>query len=275
MASDSLVRIARLRRRLFTVAKVRWGFGVAFGYLAVIAIPVSVFADWPQWTGPCVAALLSIVGKVLTWYSDSIRRDADWLHKQNELALGLAHSVDETTLAAIQSRYSRHHRSLRSNELDEADYYQAKGTPSPSLLVRMLRESSWWTQELARKASWTVGLTLSSIVALSLIAVIVVARVENSPVLLTVYALSVCVILATDTAYLAARYRALSAAARESFGALDALNTSGSVKEGLALTVVADYQMARANGPLVPDWFKRCHEEALQEIWNETLSDRS
>ena len=262
-----------LRNCLFSVTKLRWGLGVTLGYLATITVPMATFSKSPEWIGPCVAMALAIVGRFLTWHSESIRSDAEWLHRGNELARGIDRRIDDAAIATIRSKYSRYNHKVRSRQSDEASYYETSGPPSSRLLLMMLRESAWWTQQLASKAWKTVGVTAGLVAAGSVIVVVMVARTTGTPILLAVYAVAVCIILSSDTAYLAAKYRNLCVAAKESFDRLNALRSNEAAEEAPILAAIADYQISRANGPLIPNWFKKHHEETLQEIWDETLSD--
>ena len=265
-----------LRYYAFRLAKVRWGLGLAGSYLAVLAVPIGLMVGLPQWVGPCVAVTLAVLGKSLQFWSERARVDAEWLLRQDEFVKGLGWTIDLPRFAALQSKYSGYGVEARHNDSEEGThYYAASGSPSPKLLVEMLRESAWWSQQLALKACKVATVVAVLTVVVSLFVVVIVARTDAPTVLLTVYAIVVCLIVALDTVFVAVRYGSASSGARESFNRLDALACGGEVDDGLMIATVAEYQMSRSHAPFVPTTFKRFHENALQEIWERTLERRS
>ena len=264
-----------VRSYLLSVAKDRWALALVCAYVAVVTIPFLAIIGAPPWTGPCAAAGFTIAGKLLGWWSDSVRKDAEWLHRRVEYAQGIGYAVDESSLATIKSKYSRFSRHWEQRATEEVGYYEASGSPSPLLLAMMLRESAWWTQQLASKAFVLVLVTACLVVFLSLGIVIMIARQSvDLSILLTIYACVVCAIASLDTLYLAMKYKTLSSSSEKAFKRLNALSSKGNADETSTLIAVADYQNSRSNGPLVPDWFKKRHQGDLQKIWDKDLSQR-
>ena len=150
---DESFNLNGLRKVLFTAAKRWWGIGLIIGYLASLIMPITIYFDFNEkWLGAVIAILLSIIGKLFRWKSDSIRGSADLLHRANELSSGIGHPVDPTMIANIRSRYHRFIDEARKMEREQDDYYEEKGTPSPRLLLAHSRESAWWTTQLAATA---------------------------------------------------------------------------------------------------------------------------
>ena len=99
------------------------------------------------------------------------------------------------------------------------------------------------------------------------------ATTTGSEIFRRAYGLAVCAIVLLDTLNLGLKYHRLSVAARESMKRLTALlDRVDDVSVPRLMTAVSDYQSARKEGPLIPDWFKRYHERSLQRVWDETLS---
>ena len=272
-AADPLtIQLEELRGRLFSAAKRRWGLGVACAYLAIAAVPMATITEAPDWLGPCIAGTLAVVGRWLAWRSDSVRGHAEWLHRANELKRGIGRPSDPKAISDLKATFSSYSEKMQHPVRDVKGYYEADGPPCTRLLVRMLRESSWWTQQLASKACKWAGVATAVVAAISVGVVVGVAHSVESSVLLTVYAVVICLVVSSESAILATNYRRLSSAAGEAFARLD-LYSKDEPEEGLALTAASDYQMARANGPLIPNWLKRRYELILQETWNDTLSE--
>ncbi len=270
--------IHRLRGWVFSQAKLRWGFSVAFGYLAIVAFPVACLIGSQEW-GPLAAAVLAIFGRMCLWWSECYRGDAEWILRAIEFKRGIGHEIDTVKLADLNSKYSRGFKK-HVNSVGDDNYYEASGNPSYSLFIKMVIESAWWTEQLAKKASKLVFIVMGVLAAVSVF-VLGVLEVDGetdtthaSEISWRAYGLAICLIVLLDTFNLGVKYRGLSMAARESMesltGLLDQANDISATPRLMA--AVSGYQYVRKEGPLIPDWFKRWHESSLQRVWGETLS---
>ncbi|MYF29882.1 MAG: hypothetical protein F4169_13695 [Gammaproteobacteria bacterium] len=204
--------------------------------------------------------------------SNQTHSDAQWLLRQNEFFQGLGWPIDSATFAALQSKHSRLGSKARKRQAEEKGYYEELGSSSALALVKMLRESAWWSQRLATEASKSVGIVSGIVVLVAIAAVVSVARIEGSPVTPTLYALAVCLIVCLDTVLLALRYRYSAAAAKECFDQLRVLTNTDCADDDRVLATIADYQLRRESWPLIPDWFMKRHKRTLQNIWDQNLS---
>lgn len=271
----------QLRAYVFSCAKMWWGSGTTLSYLAIVAVPFAWLVGWQEWAGPLTAVVLAIAGRASVWRSESYREDAEWTLRTIELNRGIGYEIDATRLADLRSKYhvtpGRHRRSVGDDE-----YYEASGEPSYALLMKMERESSWWTWQLAKKASKTVSIATVLVVLVSVLIVALggleaegkAATTVTSDILRRGYGLAICAIVLLDTLNLGMRYKRLGLAAEKSMRRLDALLLQGDVCVARVMNAVSDYQAARKEGPLIPDRFKRCHQKSLQSAWDETLSVR-
>lgn len=265
------LQLDELRSHLFSVAKRRWGFGVACTYLGIVAVPVAVIAGPLGWLGPCIAGALAIAGRWLAWRSDLVRKHAEWLLRANELRRGIGRPSDPKAVADLKAKFSGYADRKPRPRSDVQGYYEADGPPCGRLFVAMLRESSWWTQQLASKACQWAGAATAVVAATSVGVVVAVAHSADASVMLTVYAIVICLVLSSESAILATKYWHLSLAAGEVFTRLDSY-LKDEPDDDLALTAASDYQLARASGPLIPYWFKRRYESALQRTWDDILA---
>ena len=278
-SEPNLEGLHQLRSIVFSRAKLWWGFGVVSGYLAVLAVPFAWLVGWQEWAGPLTAVLLAISGRAFVWKSEGYREDAEWTLRTIELNRGIGYEVDAAKLADVRSKYFRALK--RDGEsVSHDDYYEASGDPSCALLIKMERESAWWTGQLARKAS-KVAFTAMGLVALASMSAIALGGLEvegeaattiASEVFRRGYGLAICAIVLLDTLYLGVKYKRLSVAAGESMEMLTRLLAQDEVCVSRVMTAVSDYQSARKEGPLIPDRFKRWHKNSLQSVWDETLS---
>lgn len=260
------------RYSLFSEAKILWGYGLVFGYLAMVLVPYYLSLKGPNWTGPLFALACAVLSKVLYFLSSKVHADAQWLLRQSEFRRGLGWPIDLVNFAALQSKYSRHRSNARRRQVEEEDYYDQSESPSHLSLVKMLRESAWWSEQLAKKACIWVGFASGMLVLVAIVVVIAVARVEDSPIAPTIYALGVGLIVCLDTVFLAMRYRISATLAKERFDQLCTLTKADNVDDARMLAAIGDYQLFRVGRPLIPDWFKKSHEKTLQDIWDQNLS---
>ena len=280
--APALEELCRLRSSVFSRAKLWWGYGVAFGYLAIAAFPIAWLIESKQWIGPLAAVLSAIAGRLCVWRSDGLRDDAEWILRASELNRGIGYRADAIKVASLKSKYFRLVQK-RDDSTDEEVYYEASGTPSWSIFIEMERESAWWTDQLAAKASKTIFVTMC-MVAVASMSVIALGGLEvegnadtttSSEVVRRAYGLAICGIVLLDILSLGVRYRMLSVAARESMRTFtELLDEIQSACVPKLMTAVSEYQSARRAGPLLPDWFKRWHERSLQSIWDEALSPK-
>lgn len=280
ISEPDLEGLHQLRSWVFSRAKLWWGFGVAFSYLAIVAVPLAWLVGLQEWAGPLVAVMLAISGRVCIWRSESYREEAEWTIRAIELNRGIGHEVDATKLADLRSKYFRGLQKP-DDSVSDGGYYEASGKPSHALLIKMERESAWWTGQLAKKASKMVFIAMG-VLALASVSAIALGGLEvegetattiASEIFRRAYGLAICTIVLLDTLNLGVKYHRLSVAARESMERLTILlDRVDDVSVAKLMTAVSDYQSARKEGPLVPDWFKRYHERSLQRVWDETLS---
>ena len=271
----------QLRTFVFSRAKLWWGSGVAFGYLATLAVPTAWLVGWQGLEGPLTAAVLAIFGRVSVWRSESYREDAEWTLRTIEFNRGIGYEIDAAKLADVRSKYPLG-LEKPGGSIGDDDYYEASDDPSYALLIEMIRESSWWTGQLAKKASKIVFIATVFVVLASTFVVVLggleadgqAAASFASDVLRRGYGLAICAIVLLDTLNLGMKYRRLSVAAGESTKRLDALLAQGDECIVRVMNAVSDYQSARKEGPLIPDRFKRWHEKSLQGVWDSTLSAR-
>lgn len=280
MKEPNLDDLHQLRNIAFSRAKRWWGFGVAFGYLAIVAVPVAWLVGWQEWAGPLTAVVLAISGRVFVWRSENYREDAEWVLRTIELNRGIGFGVDATKIADLRLKYfdavQRHGRSA-----SHGVYFEASGDPSYALLIRMERESAWWTGQLAKKASQAV-IGAFAVVTLMMFLAIAVGGLEvnggattsaAAEVFRRAYGLAIFAILLFDTLNLGVKYHRLSMAAQASMEQFTMLlDQVDDICAPRIMNAVCEYQSARKDGPPIPDCFKRCHERSLQIVWDETLS---
>ncbi len=280
IGEPDLKQLHHLRTWVSSRAKLLWGFGVSLGYLAIVAVPIAWSIGWQGWVGPLGAVVFAISGRICVWRSENYREDAEWTIRAIELSRGIGYKIDAAKLARVKLKYvNRLPRQGPSVSYD--DYYEASGEPSHSLLIRMERESAWWTEQLAKKASLIVFIVTGAALVVSVSAITLGglevqderATMGASGILRRSYGLAISLLVLLDAVNLGTKYHRLSVAAEESMKRLtELLDRVGSVSNLDVILAVSGYQWARKEGPLIPDSLKRYYEEPLQRVWNDTLS---
>ena len=255
--------LSGLRTALLTAAKMRWGMGVTIGYLAVFVVPVAILLDNDRWIGPAIAAAaaVSIMGTLLRWWSDSIRGNAEKLQRANELWTGIGQPIDCAMIADMRSQYSQFIERAQKIEKYQNDYFEVCGNPSPNLLIVQLRESAWWTYQLATTARKMVY--IGSCVALAISLSVIFA----DSILVRFYGIAICSIILIDIFYLGFRFGKLAMESNSSFQELDSLRHRIDLTDRQAAISAANYQFARGAGPLIPDWLWKISRGKLQKAW--------
>ena len=259
------------RSVLFTAAKWRWGIGITVGYLASFIVPFAMWFDlsqkWPAaiMVAAVMAITLSIIGKLFMWWSDLIRDMADKLHRANELCTGLGHSIDPAMIADVRARYPRFTKMAQQEETNQIGYYEEDGNPSPYLFLTRLRESAWWTAQLAATAKRSIY-TGSSIALITSLSIIFANSVTERA-----YGLAVCAFILVDMFYLGFRFGKLEVACLHALQDLDKLKDRCDLTVQQAVISAVNYQIARGTGPLIPDWLWKYRRSQLQAAW-ESLS---
>ena len=255
------VDVDRLRKALFGAAKWRWGTGVILGHTAVIVVPVALWLDHPRWIGLTIAATMSVLGTVLRWWSESVRGDADRLHRANEMC-SIGQPTDPVLVSDIMVTYPRLVCRIPRKKNEDDPYFEAQGDPSTDLLVLRLRESARWTEKLATKAK-RLSYFFGCISAIAISASFVAA---NS-VEVRAYAMAICAIVLVDIFHLGSRYGNLAASCARAYSRLDTLHGNADLTEREALIEANSYQSARDAGPLIPGWIWWLSRKDLQAAW--------
>ena len=272
---DQAVALNGWRSVLFKATKRWWGSGIIIGYSAIFIVPIVILFDLKgKWSSAvmvaaAIAIVLSIIGKLFMWRSDSFRGIADKLHRANELCTGLGHSIDPILIADVKSRYPGFMGKAQQEEENQIDYYEENGNPSPYLLVKQLRESAWWTTQLAITAKWCIYMGISVALFISLP---IILFVDSTVV--RAYGLAVCAIILVDILYLGSRFGKLGVDCMGAFQDLDKLKDRRDLTIEQAVISATNYQIVRGTGPLIPGWLWKWRRSQLQEAWKPLSIDR-
>ena len=150
----------------------------------------------------------------------------------------------------------------QQEEENQIDYYEENGNPSPYLLVKQLRESAWWTTQLAITAKWCIYMGIFFALLISLPIILFV-----DSMVVRAYGLAVCAIILVDMSYLGCRFGKLGVDCMGAFQDLDKLKDRRDLTIEQAVISATNYQIVRGTGPLIPGWLRKWRRSQLQEAW--------
>lgn len=264
---------------LFSGSKGRWGLGVALEALAVLAgatfvlVPVEI-----PWAGIAVT-VTGLAGSLFRWRGDVRRGHAEQLLRAKELRDGLQWSVDSKMFADLREAYSSLGPIAGARQAEQRDFYDTDEPKGARRLLEMIRESTWWSERLARFAfRLSVGL-IAVLILLCLYAGLPLVQalsgvLPDSVQLVGLYTALICLLFSCDLGRMALGYTHFASSARDANLQLNALASHPSPSEASVLSIVLEYQVARAEAPPIPDWAWRLRRETLNEIWADEMKTR-
>jgi len=263
---------------LFSGSKWRWGLGVALEAIAVLAGAVCVLLSVATpWAGIAVT-VAALAGSLFRWWGDVWRRQAERLLRAKELRDGLDWSVEPKMFADLRATYSSLARKAGTRQAEQREFYDTEEVPGPRRLLEMLRESTWWSERLARFAFQLCFVLVALLVIASLYAGLPLARafsgVPDFAQLVSLYTALICLLFSCDLGRLVVGYSGFAGDARDAYGRLNALASHDTLSESSVLSIVLEYQFARADAPPIPDWMWRFQRDTLNETWADELRTR-
>ena len=282
MASASSVgrlELEGLLSVLFSGSKWRWGVGIGLEALAVLAGAGCVLASFATpWAGIAVT-VAALAGSLFRWWGNSWRRHAERLLRAKELRDGLDWPVASKMFADLRETYSSLAERAGARQAEQRDFYDTDDPVRPRRLLEMLRESTWWSERLARFALRLSIALVTVLVLLCLSAGLpLIEALSGAPPhfaqLVSLYTALISLLFACDLGRLLIGYGRFAADSRDAYGQLNALAAHPDPAESEVLSAVLDYQFARAEAPPIPDWIWRARGETLNQTWAEELRPR-
>ena len=248
--------------------------GLVLSILAVIiAQLISILSSTSPWIVGAFSALISISGRILIWKSEPLRADAEELLRATEYNIGLGFPIDESRLADLRVKYDRLFKPGWTQEIRKKGSFDTKERIGSLRFIEMIRESSWWSYQLAsklkRKILWMVILVIIFLILFRPFSAFI--SCEDS---LSTHAFTsiICIIISVEFFYLFYKYHLFEKAARDSYGRLTGLRNDNRIDEKKSLMLAMKYQLERSNCPPLPSWLWRCYQKTLNDVWREELS---
>jgi hypothetical protein len=278
-----------LRDALFRRCKQFWAAGL-IGKAIVFAVGAVVVLYPAHGKAFAIAALvLGILSEAALSSSDRWKsRAQDWQRKLDfENSLGWR--IPNAELVDALARYSGSLEALLADP--KGSYFASTEPAGPKRALENIRESSWWSMNLAEVMGWCFVVLIAAIIAgcvlllnISIESVLpAVVNPETAPKTLEVVSAGVVKIVTSSLLFIlsygllrsAVGYFRFSAKAEKVKEKAESLLGSGNSDEIQAIKLWQDYHLARAEAPLIPNWAWRLREKKLNALWRNYMCEAS
>lgn len=258
--------LAAIEQRLFTCAKNWFAGGVS---LRCAAAAIGLLAICPAWAPivPFIVAMVAMVAELCSIRSDLVKSRADRLLRIRELRDGLGWAPDMTAVADVLATTPEKLENVANSV--SANAFASRQPAGSVRVFENLKESAWWTQQLALvmfkgTVSVVIVLIAASFVFLVMSTIAVMSTPSRVAVARSVTALLVMVFSA-GFVRLAFAYYLLHDRAKTAVARVKTIPDT----EDLArkLIVLYEYQNARSSGPLIPNSVYRRLRPRLNRLW--------
>jgi len=248
----------------------------ALAHFATFAASLAaVFVPEP---GPYLAAVAVVVteGVALT-----LRMRGDAAHQLAERgrrhaliadALARSDAPDRASLLLCFGSYAKQH----AGEYSDSAYWHSDESPGPQRLRDHVQESAFWSADLYWRAGLAaLGFLLVPIVAAT-VGVFVILGLDEGQVAVTaarIFTVLALLLIGLDLLTRALAWLSAARATKEVVSAFDRPTTDQLTG---ALSVYADYSVATATAPPIPEWVYKSRKDSLETAWRSRrgLADR-
>lgn len=254
---------------LFTQAK-RWFATGLLLRLSALAAGVSGLLPQVAGAAPYAVACFAALAEAVSWRSDVLKGKAERSLRLLELQDGMGIRAAGEDVADLLV-------SVNGRPASERTSYFSSGSPEGARrLVENLRESAWWTRNLATSMARIITFVTSLVLAASIVFLIwSLTYVDEQPsraAAARVATALLMTVISLGFVKLTYAYRILASRADAASRGARTLIQSGTT-ESAAISAVHDYQLARATGPLIPDALYGLKAGTLRKLWSTVAGD--
>ena len=276
-----------LRDALFRRCKQFWAAGL-LGKASVFAVG-AVVVLYPEHgkAFAITALLLGICSEAAIWYSDRWKSRADSWQRKLDFENSLGWRIGNAELVDALARYSGSLEALLADP--KGSYFASTESPGPKRALENVRESSWWSMNLAEVMGWFFVVLIAAIIVGCVL--LLNASIESvlpaavnpgaTPKSVEVVSAGVVKIVTSSLLFIlsygllrfAVGYFWFSAKAESVKEKAESLLASGNGDEIQAIKLWQDYHLARAAAPLIPNWAWRLRERKLNALWRNYMCE--
>lgn len=271
-ASGPGYNLRDLEIKLFEAAKWHWRNNLTCQFGAGLYGILSLLFDLSTGLVVFPVFLLTVMGEFSSYFMDSTRGLAERLHDKLDLRDSFGWEIDNEEVRAILARTPESVRLSAQQTSDELWFENAEQDVVRKALGN-LKESSWWTEELSRRASkslFWISLVVAILVILYLVAVPVYLPQHGQPTGAKVGIAILSLLPSLGMIKLILGYYSLSQSAasiRQEANRL--LAEPELVPKTQAMKLWFEYLAKRSSAPMLPSWIYRRDRNELNRLWKE------
>ena len=265
---DQEINLRAMNTAQFRTAKRLWSVALAlklgiFGLGIWAAVRSSIYV-------PQLALLLAIASEGVQLASDTAKAKGEALLRLLDLCLSFGRPIsraDKRDIVAAAPKALRE----RANVAELTDFYfDSSENPGPRRAIENLLESAWYTKHQMERMAWVYGVATSGILLIATGALLITARevaaaATREEVVRMVTSLLLVLVSLSMLKNVWAHIRMYNRCARTEAACSHLLKAL--VTESDAQQQWAEYHVARAGAPLVPQWVWLSMRTQLAESW--------
>lgn len=257
-------------RSQFDDAKFYFNIANASGFFVLL---IDILANWLTSNTiifVITSSLIAIIGVFCSLKSSRSKDIAEALLRRYELQQGLGWNIDVKEIVDILASSSKAVKNA-AKTLEANTYFSDQGAPDLRKLLANLSESAFFTKHQSRRLCLYLTV-LSILFALSAIISLIITIQNvvfgNLGLSISKSILSIIVFLFTaGYVRLAFDYNSLFQEANRVDEIASSLAEKTSISQNEAITLLLDYQVSRATGPLIPSWLWKLMSKELNDLW--------
>lgn len=271
MANASLDDLRLLNKEAFNRAKSLWA-SVLFSKFGAAVLGIMAVAQH-QSSSMVTGAVVCLAGmsEVFQLRSDWLRSSAESMLRKLEVADGFGSGVPAIQVADHLATLSTRRRKALQQEVEE-NYFASNQEPGPTRILQNVRESAWWSKQLAltmAKVSGIVGLiTFFGCLVALYIAMSYKTTQTDAEVINKVVAGVLSLVVSLGLIKLTYGYLRGAMKAGEAENLAQRQLASGAPTELDASKIVHEYQIVRLGMPLLPNLLWKLRRRDLNELWS-------
>ena len=269
------VNLEKMMQAQFDLAKFWLTLAISSGIVVLLIDIFVVVAN--QWSTFLVfgAALLAVLNSVFLWRSDRLRETAEMMLRKFEMYKSLGWEISAREIAnLLAAAPSSVKEAARSGE--QYKYFASTRNKDPRKLLENLEESTWWSKHQAKRMSKYVaafGISMLTIAFITLVFALQSALSASTSDSIARIMISIIVfMLSGGYIRLAFDYNLFANQAHDIEEIAFRLRQEDKISEVEAIKLFHNYQIDRANSPLLPSWLWKIMSKELNDLWNERLS---
>ena len=220
---------------------------------------------------PFLVTACTVIAEFCLYRSDAIKGTAQLVRRKLDVYDAFGWPIPPTDLSDLQIRCPGTVKRYASKHPVTTPYFASREPVGPLRALKNVSESAWWTKHLAE----TMTDLCTAIVVIGIFGALVVLIIalqstadHNTQTNVARIVTGVLMLLLSlGVVKLVIGYRGLAKNAGNSEAAAERA-IQATPTELAAVSIMYDYHLARATGPLIPTWIWNHKKDELNRIWN-------